>query len=547
MPNNIEMQTRFFATISILLLFFVSDARAYESSPKYEMRAVWVTTIGGLDWPHSYAQSSRSIEKQQKELRRLLDDYQKVGINTVLLQTRIRGTVIYPSAMEPWDGCLSGFPGKSAGYDALKFAVDECHRRGMELHAWVVTIPVGRWEKLGCQSLRKRYPGLIRRIGTDGYMNPENAKTATYLADMCEEIVRNYDVDGVHLDYIRYPETWKLRVSGDQGRHNITTIVRAIHDRVKALKPWVKMSCSPIGKFDDLSRYWSHGWNAYSKVCQDAQGWLREGLMDALFPMMYFRENQFFPFAIDWAEQSEGRMVAPGLGIYFLDPKEGNWKLDDVKRQMEVLRMYGMGHAYFRGRFLTDNVQGIYDYAGHFDSYLALVPPMTWQSRELPATPTMLTVGQNGLRWQGTTPYYNIYSSRTWPVDTEDAANLIAMRQQGDRLTVPTENRYFAVTGMNRYGCESKALQSVKEEAAVPSSLLLLPCDGRQLRLPAKGSMLDADLLLIESLQGCMVCTRPYQGRFLDVSLVPEGCYVLKSLGAKGVAHRLGFFMIRRK
>lgn len=293
MPNNIEMQTRFFATISILLLFFVSDARAYESSPKYEMRAVWVTTIGGLDWPHSYAQSSRSIEKQQKELRRLLDDYQKVGINTVLLQTRIRGTVIYPSAMEPWDGCLSGFPGKSPGYDALKFAVDECHRRGMELHAWMVTIPVGRWEKLGCQSLRKRYPGLIRRIGTDGYMNPENAKTATYLADMCEEIVRNYDVDGVHLDYIRYPETWKLRVSGDQGRHNITTIVRAIHDRVKALKPWVKMSCSPIGKFDDLSRYWSHGWNAYSKVCQDAQGWLREGLMDALFPMMYFRENQF--------------------------------------------------------------------------------------------------------------------------------------------------------------------------------------------------------------------------------------------------------------
>lgn len=102
----------------ILLLFFIYSLRiaAYTSdsfdqnriAPKHEVRAVWLTTIGGIDWPHSYAQTSTSIEKQKNELRRILNQLQSAGINTVLLQTRVRGTVIYPSAIEPWDGCLSG-------------------------------------------------------------------------------------------------------------------------------------------------------------------------------------------------------------------------------------------------------------------------------------------------------------------------------------------------------------------------------------------------------------------------------------------------------
>ena len=97
-----------------------------QQAPKHEVRAVWLTTIGGRDWPHSYAQSPVSARKQQQELCQILDRLQQAKINTVLLQTRVRGTMIYPSALEPWDGCLSGFPGKSPGYDALQFAIDEC-------------------------------------------------------------------------------------------------------------------------------------------------------------------------------------------------------------------------------------------------------------------------------------------------------------------------------------------------------------------------------------------------------------------------------------
>lgn len=533
-------------TIFIFLLSWVGAAGQPAESPKHEVRAVWLTTIGGLDWPHSYASSERSIAKQKAELRHLLDLYQRAGINTVLLQTRIRATTIYPSRYEPWDGCLSGHPGRSPGYDALQFAIDECHARGMELHAWVVTMPVGKWNATGCQQLRKKMPQLIRKIGPDGYMNPEDPRTASYLADICGEIVDHYDVDGIHLDYIRYPETWTLRVSRDQGRRNITAIVSAITNRVKQSKPWVKMSCSPIGKFTNLSRYWSHGWDAYNRVCQDAQGWLRAGLMDQLYPMMYFRGDQFFPFAIDWAQQSDGKMVAPGLGIYFLNPKEGNWRLADVTRELYVLRQYRLGQAYFRGKFLTDNEQGIYDFVARFNRTPALVPPMTWAGRGVPEAPSHVKVSPTGISWQGHTPYYNIYSSRTLPVDTGDPENLVATRRSSTSLNIDTEGRYFAITGMDRYGVESPATQSHTPSQPATVDVPLLRCDGQWLSLPPRDAASDDDLLIVQTLQGTTIATRTYQNQRLDVSRLPNGFYVLKSMGKRGKAHRLGFFKVER-
>lgn len=543
------------------LLTILTAALTLAAQPKYEVRAVWLTTIGGIDWPHSYASSNYSIERQKDELRNILDRLQRANINTVLLQTRIRATTIYPSEYEPWDGCLSGKPGKSPGYDALKFAIDECHRRGMELHAWVVAIPVGKWNATGCARLRKRHPGLVKKIGAEGYMDPEKPQTAEYLADLCAEITGNYDVDGIHLDYIRYHETWPMKVSRRQGRANITNIVRAISHRVKSIKPWVKMSCSPIGKYKDLSRFSSYGWNAYERVCQDAQAWLRDGLMDALFPMMYFRGNQFYPFALDWSEQSYGRIVAPGLGIYFMSPGEKDWPLSDITREMLTLRHYGMGHAYFRSKFFTDNVKGIYDFAKEtFNRHPALIPPMTWESTTIPATPSALNRKKHSgdvemLSWRPvdkdtTKIMYNVYCSREYPVNTDDACNLMMARLQKTSIIIPRDpSRYYAVTALDRYGNESKPLQEKHVQNTAPATKLpdgLLKCDGKTLRLPEKSNVLDASFITIETLQGHIMATRPYKGSTTDVSRLPEGMYVLRSLGRKGVSHRLGHFIIRR-
>ena len=544
------------------LLIALAAVFTLAAQPKYEVRAVWLTTIGGIDWPHSYAGSARSIERQKDELRDILDRLQRANINTVLLQTRIRATTIYPSAYEPWDGCLSGKPGKSPGYDALKFAIDECHRRGMELHAWIVAIPVGKWNGAGCVRLRKRHPGLVRKIGDEGYLDPEKPQTAEYLADLCAEITGNYDIDGIHLDYIRYHETWPMKVSRRQGRTNITNIVRAISRRVKSIKPWVKMSCSPIGKYKDLSRFSSYGWNAYERVCQDAQAWLRDGLMDELFPMMYFRGNQFYPFALDWNEHSYGRIVAPGLGIYFMSPREKDWPLSDITREMLTLRHYGMGHAFFRSKFFTDNVKGIYDFtAQSFNQYPALIPPMTWQSSARPSAPSGLSRRTledkvEVLSWTPTDKdttriMYNVYSSREYPVNTDDARNLTVVRLRKSSLIIPHEpTRHYAVTATDRYGNESTPLQERHTNPDTPETRItdrLLKCDGKTLSLPEKGSVLDAAFVTIETLQGHIVATRLYNGTVADVSSLPEGMYVLRSLGRKGVTHRLGYFVIRRR
>ena len=524
--------------------------------PKREVRAVWLTTIGGLDWPHSYAQNELMAGRQKQELHDILDKLQRAGINTVLFQARVRGTVVYPSQLEPWDGCLSGVPGKAPGYDPLAFAIDECHKRGMELHAWVVTIPVGKWNALGCKTLRSKYPHLIKRIGEEGYMDPENTATATYLANLCKEITDRYDVDGIHLDYIRYPETWKINIAHDAARRNITAIVRAISEKVKASKPWVKYSCSPIGKFSDLSRFASNGWNAYAKVCQDAQGWLRDGLMDALFPMMYFQGNHFFPFAIDWAEQSYGRMLVPGLGIYFMSSSEKNWSLDVITREMQVARQYGMGHAYFRSKFFTDNLKGIYTYAQRiFTPTLALPPAMTWENNKLPTPPSELNTseeqGKAIISWRGgrsanNSPYilYNVYASTSYPVDVTDARNLIAMRYAKNRIVVSPRNAqmYFAVTSIDRYGNESQSLQTGKAAGGVKSELRMLAYSDGKVSLPKSADATWGRVWVVESLQGQHVATLSSMADKLDVRSINDGVYVLRALNSKGVGHRLGMF-----
>ena len=466
--------------------------------PKREMRAVWLTTLNGLDWPTTKATSPASRQRQQQELCDILDRLQAANINTILLQTRVRASVIYPSAIEPWDVALTGTYGGNPGYDPLEFAIREAHARGMELHAWVVTIPCYKTsvaKQMGRSGIASKHPGLVVRHQEMYYLDPGQPATADYLVAICHEIVSRYDIDGLHFDYIRYPEqaakfadakTHKRYGSGRSlaswRRDNITHIVGRIHDDVRRTKPWVCVSSSPVGKYADLPRQSSRGWNARDAVHQDAVQWLRSGIHDLLFPMMYFDGNNFYPFAADWHEQSHGRQVAPGLGVYLLDAKERNWLLSAVVRQLHFTRRNGLaGQCYFRSRFLTDNVKGIYDYLRRdFYAYPALPPARTWISDRKPAAPTGLHIevlddGTAQLRWDDATPEavaatpsgglrYNVYASRSWPVDCERAENIVAMalgepRYTFNRLYAALSGYNLAVTAIDRYGNESPATQ----------------------------------------------------------------------------------------
>lgn len=347
-----------------------------------------------------------------------------------------------------------------------------------------------------------------------------------------------------------------MRVSADRGRSYITHIVETIHRRVKPLKPYIKLSCAPIGKFDDLSRYRSYGWNAYSRVCQDAQGWLRRGLMDELFPMMYFRGEQFFPFAIDWSENAYGRIVAPGLGIYMLAPSEKDWPLDVVAREMQQLRYHRLGHTYFRSKFFTDNVKGIYRYAQHFDHAPALVPPMIWETSHRPTAPSGLNIVDGQLQWQhdgrvqGDT-IYNVYASLSYPVDTDDGRNLVAARLCRRQISVPSSPipRYYAVTATNRYGIESDPCQMPAPPTSTVERMTdMLACDGHVLTLPKRHPHWDhGTMLAVEDMTGRKMLVTPWQEQSIRVDQLAEGMYQLRSLNARGVTHRLGFFRIVRR
>ena len=533
--------------------------------PKWETRAVWLTTLASLDWPKNYARSEESIELQKQELIDILDKYQKANINTVLLQARVRAATIYPSDIEPWDQCITGVEGRAPGYgyDPLGFAVEECHKRGMEIHAWIATIPVGAKNSLGCRTLMKK--GFrIRNFSTGSYLDPADPSVAPYLASICGEIVRKYDVDGINLDYIRYPDGWPRPSyrdgdTPDQRRSNITAIVRAIHDEVKAIKPWVKMSCSPIGKHADLSRYSSKNFNAHDRVSQEAQEWMRLGLMDQLYPMQYFRGDNYYPFVADWVENAYKREIVTGLGTYFLDPREGNWTLGDLTRQMYVSRDLGVGHAHFRSYFLTANKQGVYDFEKQFNATLSLPHKMQGvvSTAAMPYAVNSSLVERREdksviLRWKAVTPYYNIYASYTYPVDTEDARNLLFTRYTGQTLQLKNvnPNLYFAVRGMDRYGLETPALQENMNSSTLSKSpVSLLANDGNTLTLPAAAKLTDADRYVILSLQGIIlriVNAKSVRNNQLYIGSLSDGMYSLKVYNHKKKSFTLGAFMVKR-
>lgn len=559
-------------TFFITLLLVIPSFLSVLSQPKYEIRATWLTTLGGMDWPRSKAGNASGIQRQQKELCDVLDRLKAANFNTVLLQTRLRGDLIYPSSIETFAESMTGNTGRNPGYDPLAFAIEECHKRGMELHAWLVTIPAGNTRQvklLGKNSVVQKNRKICKLYKGNWYLDPGNPETKEYLSRIVKEITSRYDIDGIHFDYIRYPEqaenfpdkdTYRKYGNGKElrqwRRDNITAIVRRLYTDIKALKPWVKVSSSPIGKYRDTNRYPSRGWNAYHVVYQDAQKWLKEGIHDALFPMMYFQGNNFYPFALDWKENDGNRWVVPGLGIYFLSPDEQNWSLDEIVRQIHFTRQVKLnGQAYFRNRFLLDNTKGILDeLKENFYTAPALVPPMTWIDSIPPSTPAPLTLpsppslqllpdGKLRLGWQASTDngvggvVYHLYGSDTYPVDINNPKNLLATHLVSTtydyRPNVPwRQKRYFAVTAADRFGNESAPLEL---NAASELDMPLLN-KGDVLYLP---QLENARGVKIYVATGEEVWHANY-ARQLSIHSVPEGFYIVEVIDTEGKSIFIG-------
>lgn len=554
-----------------LNVFFLTGWSQINTFPKYEMRAVWLTTYANLDWPKHVARTPKGVKQQKEELKLMLDKLQAVNINTVFFQVRMRGTSLYPSKYEPWDKCLTGIPGRDPEYDPLAFAVEECHKRGMQLHAWMVSFPLCDFKtarRLGKKATSYKVRELCKRGKEKWYLDPGMPGTAHYLAKIVSEVVDNYDVDGIHLDYIRYPEpilsfsdyTTYRKYGNKQSkkewrRNNVTHCVEVIHKTIKEKKPWICFSCAPIGKFTNLTSYSSQGWDAYNTVYQDAQKWLNDGIMDLLAPMMYFKGRNFYPFALDWKEQSVEKVIAPGLGIYFLDRKIKDWPLSDILRELYFLRNNGMSQAYFRVDFLNNNTKGLYDFLkNEFYSEPALIPPLKGFENETPTPPRYLKIEKMGnkirLIWEKPNLYskesgisYRLYRAINEEPNVSLHKNLLCDRI--DSLSYiyyindpEFASAHFAVTAVDRFGNESAPALfpiSYLKNTLPKKEIHLLKNDGSQVELP----FFSVDYVLVEDALGRPLYTCRYQ-QLLNISHLKSGLYTFRSLNENGTSHIIG-------
>lgn len=476
----------------------------HNAQPKFEYRAVWLTTIENLDWPKSAACDKEGFARQREELTTLLDSLEAMHVNTVLLQTRVRGDVIYPSEIEPFSHLFTGTTDKAPDYDPLAFAIEECHKRGMQLHAWIVTLPLGKDEHIrrqGKHALSRRKRKLCTHYKGQWYMEPGNPATGEYITEIVKEIVTNYNVDGIHLDYVRYPDRTNgypdatLHRKHGRGtplphwrRNNITAIARKVYNAVKEEKPWVRVSCAPLGKYDNLTRYSSLGWDAYNAVFQEAQEWVKEGIMDILFPMLYFDGNNFYPFVLDWQENNNGRHIVPGIGIYRLLPEYGGWQAIEIERQINTSREAGTaGTAMFRANQVLNCSKSTYTKTHR---HPALIPPMSWISGSAPNMPQGLsaerdehgiTIGWENMETPKNEPgiKYNIYCTLGDSIDIGNIKNLVASQITGNSFRWDCRTFHaisIAVTSVDAYGRESiPAIVTSGNESDIAAKEITLP------------------------------------------------------------------------
>ncbi|MGL5786389.1 MAG: glycoside hydrolase family 10 protein [Bacteroidales bacterium] len=469
-----------FIFLFLFLSLFISNAQS-----KYDVRGVWFSTVWGLDFPTRPANTPATILRQKKELIAKLDSLQKININTLFFQVRNRGDLSYESETEPWHYAFGGKTGVSPGYDLLEFAIQETHKRGMEFHAWFVCMPLGSDKQIKDKkslSLVARRPELCLKYKNEWYMNPAKKETAVYLAGLIAETTRKYDIDGVHLDYIRYPDRTdkypdatffkesKAKNLDQWRRDNITRIVSSVYDSVKKIKPFVKVSAAVIGRYAEESHN-KPGWRGYEDVYQDAMKWFDLGKMDFITPMTYYQDPLFGIIVNDWCKRLKPQQIVPGLYTSMISPKERNWSVNDLFDQIMIARLAGAGGvAHFRAQPLIENTKHLSDMLATEHYRTPGVPyPATDSVEHLntPAPPHIVCVKQTQdslyVEWEHPDKNirFNIYAAGSPDIATSEGGYLIKTNFPYRQIRLSCNEypgiKYFVVTSADRYGAESAA------------------------------------------------------------------------------------------
>jgi len=416
-------------TIRIIaaILFVVYAQHSFGLQPKREFRGIWIATVNNLDWP---SKPGLPVEKQKEELISMLNQLEALHFNAVIFQIRPAGDAFYPSQTEPWSYWLTGQQGKatSGNWDPLKFMIDECHKRGMELHAWMNPFRLSQnlTAEFSSNSIAKRHPEWVITYGNKFYLDPGIPEVRNYLNGVVSEVVRKYDVDAIHFDDYFYPypiagqpfpdsESFKMYNWGfnsDQidawRRNNVDAIIESLSKTIKAIKPKLKFGISPFGvwkNYDEVKvpdgSSTKAGSTNYDNLYADVIKWQQKGWIDYLIPQLYWgighEKVDYITLANWWSERSFGRHVYIGHALYkLIDGQTPAWKnSEELPEQIMIARRMKNieGSAYFRMRYLDSNPLGFKDrLENDIYSEFALLPVMDWIDGNPPQNPKKIMV-----------------------------------------------------------------------------------------------------------------------------------------------------------
>jgi uncharacterized lipoprotein YddW (UPF0748 family) len=472
----------------LFLLPLLSLAATYEPSsvtppkPMRELRGVWVATVANLDWPSTNATTSA---QQKAELLTILDRAVQLKLNTIIFQVRPCCDAMYASAVEPWSEYLTGTMGRAPEpfYDPLTFAIEEAHKRGLELHAWFNPYRARHIlirSTVSPNHIVRRRPDLVRKIGDYLWLDPGDREVQDYTLRVVMDVVRRYDIDGVHFDDYFYPykgmgdkdqdfpdeQSWRrygaaTKLSRDDWRRdNVNQLMQRVYGSIKSAKPWVKFGISPFGIWRPNNPPQIKGSDAYAQIFADSRLWLSKGWVDYFAPQLYWQirsPEQSFPILLKWwsGQNSRKRLLCPGLNTYNAGR---SWPDDEIIEQIKLARKQSgvSGQIHWRASSLVQNTSLDNILLREVYTSPALVPATPWLGSSSMPKPTLIAgTTENGSKFRFDWKTPGLERPRLWLLQTRIAGAWNTRVLPGTQTSEAWRGKppeIFAITAVDRTG-----------------------------------------------------------------------------------------------
>ena len=450
--------------------------------PKREFRAAWIATVANIDWPSS---RTATPAHQKAELTALLDKLAELHFNAVVFQVRTSGDAFYNSSLEPWSYYLTGHQGQTPSpfYDPLEFLIQEAHSRNIEVHAWFNPYRArsGTTSRSGLAQTHvvHRYPQYVYSYGTNLWMDPGAKVLQNFIYNVFMDVVRRYDIDGVHMDDYFYPypvsghsfpdsHTYNAyRASGghlsvsDWRRDNVNNLVHRIGNGIKSIKPYVKYGISPFGIWKSGHPHGVRGLSSVDELYADSQKWFHDGWLDYLSPQLYWKidpPQQSYTALLDWWLSQNANKRHVYVGNYAAAVVTKHWPVYEIYRQIQESRLrysnLSLGNVQFSAKYFKLNSHGIGNtFKNNLYKTPALAPEMTWLTAAPPSQPTGVSAQGPVLSWSGDTSG----NTTSWAIyeDKLESWNLVKVLPVSETKTNLSMGHY-AIAGVNRIGKQSQ-------------------------------------------------------------------------------------------